>query len=162
MKKTTYYALLLLSLVVFYGCKTDVTIPQIDTTLSATSIQGTWKITTAAGTEWKKGTGIITPLAPDSGTLDYIVTLGAGGTATFTKGSDTKTSSYTFTMAGSALFFPPDGNTGLGMFTVTSYTGSTTVWQQREPIDADYTLHNGVGDCNCELYFQKTWTLTRQ
>ena len=115
MTKTIYYALFVLGLATLNSCNTEVTIPAIDTTLSATSIQGTWKITEAFETEWPKGSGIITPLAPDAGTLDYLVTLGAAGTATFTKGSDTKTSTYTFEVTGSKIFFPPDGNTGIGM-----------------------------------------------
>lgn len=153
------FAFVAFALLVLSSCKKDET--PAPTGLSASTIQGNWAITTSEGTEWKKGEGIITPraAAPDMIGLKLEIT---ATTITIKDISGTAMGppiTYTLDVTAKTILIGADGNTGLGLFNISNFVTSTSMaWDQRDPIDADYTFK---ADCTCELYFQKFWTLAK-
>ena len=55
-----------------------------------------------------------------------------------TKGTDTFTFSYTLNVADATIFFPPEANTGLGLFAIKDFGTTSMKWKRRDPIAADY------------------------
>jgi hypothetical protein len=129
--------------------------------LSSTSLQGTWAIATSQGTEWKKGVGIITPKAAAADMIGYKIVI-AGSTLTVKDISGAVIygpDSFTLNESAKTILIGANGNTGLGLFNISNFVaGATMSWDQRDPIDADYTPKSS---CSCELYFQKFWTMTK-
>jgi len=147
------------------SCKKDA---PVSTTLSASTIQGNWKITSSAGTEWRKDTQngtpqISTPKADDPGTVGIVLTF-TGSDVTAKLGSTSLgTFPYTLDAAGSTILIGPDGNNGLGFYTISNFVGGKSMkMDQRLPIAADFDYRSGTGECNCYLAYQKFWTLTKQ
>ena len=161
--KTVVY-LMLAGFVLLESCKKEEAAAPSNV-LSAATIQGTWEVVAAQGIEWRKGVGVTTPIAQDLESTGLVINIGPTS-ATITKGTDTFTFSYTLDVADTTIFFPPDANTGLGLFTIKDFglnSGTYSMsWDQREPVDADYELRTGPGTCDCELYYQKFWRLIRQ
>jgi hypothetical protein len=144
------------------SCSKSDPAPAAPEVLSASTIQGNWTVTTAEGTEWKKGTGISTPRANDPGTLGIILTISATSVIAKQGSNVLGTFTYTLDVAKSTILIGPDGNNGVGFFTISAFVaGKGMKMDAREPIDADYSLKTGAGTCNCSLYFQKFWTLTK-
>lgn len=142
------------------SCKKEDAAP-VATGLTLTTLQGTWAIATSQGTEWKKGTGIVTPRADDPSMIGLKFVISATqvtvkdifGTVMY--GPE----SFTFNETDKTILIGADGNTGLGLFNIADFVAGTSMsWNQREPIDADYSFQAG---CACELYFQKFWTFAK-
>jgi hypothetical protein len=129
--------------------------------LSNTTVQGTWAIATSEGTEWKKGTGIITPRAAATDMIGYKAVI-SGSTITFKDISGTVIfgpESFTLDASAKTILIGANANTGLGLFNIPNFVaGATMSWDQREPVDADYAPKSS---CSCDLYFQKFWTMTK-
>lgn len=161
MKKSSTWLAIFTVLTLVGACKKDETVVPAATGPSNTTLQGTWVIATAQGTEWKKGVGISTPKAA---TPDFIgLKLTIDGSSVTVKDATNAVifgpQSMTFYDADDTILIGANGNTGLGLFKITNFVASATMsWDQREPIDADYSMN---ASCSCELYFQKFWTFTK-
>ena len=147
--KTVVYVMLA-AFVLLESCKKEETTAPSNV-LSATTIQGTWKVTVAEGTEWENGVGVTTPRAADPGTVDLVFNIGPTS-AIITKGTDTFTFSYTLTVVDATIFFPPEANTGLGLFAIKDFDTTSMNWEQRDLIAADNEMRTGPGTCECEQY----------
>ena len=148
--KTRPVRILLLTMmtsVILLSCKTDAVTPPTptvpSTALSATTILGSWKVTAAEGTEWGKDTptgtaAITTPRANDPSTIDVVLTF-VGTDVTGTKGSSSSSFAYTLDVANSTILMGPDGNTGIGFYTIKDFVGGASMkMEQRIPIAADF------------------------
>lgn len=123
--------------------------------LSSTTIQGSWAITSGEGTEWRKGDGIITPRANDPSLVGYKLVFEDNmmsvkdimGNVVFGP------STWNLDDASGTILIGTDGSNGLGFFTIKNFVAGTSMdWDQRDPIDDDYSYKV---DCDCFLYFQK-------
>lgn len=144
---------------VFNSCKKDETVAPAG--LASSTIQGTWAIATSEGTEWKKGVGIFTPRAAATDMIGYKIVL--SGTMITVKDISGAVIygpvSFTLNESAKTITIGANANTGLGLFNIPNFVaGATMSWDQREPVDADYTPKSS---CSCELYFQKFWTMTK-
>jgi len=145
----------------FGSCKKEDPAPS--NTLTASSLQGTWAVANAEGTEWQKGTGVVTPRASDPGTIGLKLTI-TGSQITIkdiTGAVVYGPATFTFNETDKTILIGANGNTGLGLFNIADFVSGpagTMTWNQREPIDADYRPEAG---CGCELYFQKFWALVK-
>ncbi len=132
------------------------------TALNSNNLQGSWAIVTSEGTEWNKDTGITTPRAPEPSIIGYkfvftdnmVSIKDISGTVIFGP------STWNLDEANSTMLIGTDDSGGLGKYTIKNFVAGTSMaWDQRVPTkDDDYEYKV---DCDCFLYFQKFWTMTK-
>ncbi len=134
------------------SCKKDDPAPT--TSLSTSTLEGNWVVSSGEGTEWKEGSGVITPRAADPTLVGYKFTI-TGTTITvkdITGATVLGPIAYTLDAA-TGVITAGNGASGLGVYTIKNFVaGATMDWDQREPIAEDYEPQSG---CGCNLAFQK-------
>lgn len=141
------------------SCKKDETTTPAG--LTSNNLQGSWAIVTSEGTEWKKDTGIITPRADDPSLIGYkiVFTDNMVSVKDITGAVIFGPSTWNLNETDKTISIGTDAANGLGMFTIKNFiAGTSMAWDQRNPVDDDYEYKV---DCDCFLYFQKFWTLSK-
>jgi len=157
--KIIIYTVLFATLII--GCKDDDESTGLDlSVLNTENIQGSWKITTALGTEWtyEEGKGVKGTEEVDDEFLNETISITADKLIL----SADKSASYKLDVA-KMTFSLLNGDGSLdtqgGIFDIASFDGDTMQLNNIDPTkESDYEDKGG----DFPKYYQKKWTLTRK